>query len=608
MKSLQIILLLATLLPVGMLRAQAPILFQSHMQVKSQDTYGWEVNTTRDSGYVIAGRSTDPADYHLLVRLDKYGRSAGGFASIASKTYGLCAGGDQRPLWVEELPSTDIYTATRNGSSGSCNPSGGSFGVFKTDIFDPTQIKFGRAVYKDAIDAVDAAPFYYHPDEDQHVWVGTTTLMGDFEDPYNNPNGGNNDPFGNDPFGDGTTNDDNFMPPSTLPADFIATMAMDTNGVLDSFHFYGGDPSYFSPAGQSSEDTSVYMPMPEIPETYTGQAIAGNRFKEVCVAGITTEGNGSSNIVVTKINPDQTIGWRRLIETPGLTKVKQVIALKSNHFAMVGSTQDPMTGLERIFVMVIHRGTGLAGMDMLLASGQGWGIVETHDGDLVVTGRTGARGNVDVYMARIGYPAMSGSPFVWEYSYGGDLEEYARAIAEDPFDHSLIAVGDFIDIEGDYHLYVLKVDSMGDACNKHALSTQTTPFIQHQDTSKIGWYKVEYTVQQPDSPLDAGASNNRFCYTGPMGFKKAPIASENEKNLSVYPNPVRETLHLDWQDMPAEAISYRLHDVQGRVLRQGAATAATGKAQLDLADVPAGMYMLRFVAGTESYTRKIVVR
>lgn len=80
------------------------------------------------------------------------------------------------------------------------------------------------------------------------------------------------------------------------------------------------------------------------------------------------------------------------------------------------------------------------------------------------------------------------------------------------------------------------------------------------------------------------AQKGVFYHTTPTG-----ISSPEENQLEVFPNPVHGTLHLDFPSSDPKTI--QVLNMQGQILKEESATANT---TIDVARLPAGMYMIRW--------------
>jgi hypothetical protein len=82
--------------------------------------------------------------------------------------------------------------------------------------------------------------------------------------------------------------------------------------------------------------------------------------------------------------------------------------------------------------------------------------------------------------------------------------------------------------------------------------------------------------------------------------------------LGTFPNPARTRATVRFavpKDLPTDAVTMRLYDVLGRQVRTvvGDTDAGRHERQLDLSNLPSGVYFLRLQAGTTVKTRRLTV-
>ena len=77
---------------------------------------------------------------------------------------------------------------------------------------------------------------------------------------------------------------------------------------------------------------------------------------------------------------------------------------------------------------------------------------------------------------------------------------------------------------------------------------------------------------------------------------------EVNSTISVYQNPFNETLNILW-DNAVEA-TFIMTDMNGKSIRNGAL--AEGLNQINTAELPAGMYVVRILSGVQTYVVRLV--
>jgi subtilisin-like proprotein convertase family protein len=78
-------------------------------------------------------------------------------------------------------------------------------------------------------------------------------------------------------------------------------------------------------------------------------------------------------------------------------------------------------------------------------------------------------------------------------------------------------------------------------------------------------------------------------------------------SLSIYPNPTREQLTIDWQSQQAQAVEARLFDLNGQLV-QTLTLQPNGFNQMDVQQLPNGIYILSVQEANERYLERVVVQ
>lgn len=76
--------------------------------------------------------------------------------------------------------------------------------------------------------------------------------------------------------------------------------------------------------------------------------------------------------------------------------------------------------------------------------------------------------------------------------------------------------------------------------------------------------------------------------------------SENgsaEKNISLYPNPVKDVLFVDFNQEKMSNSSYQLYDAQGKLIKKG--NFKQKKNELDMSSLPVSFYIIRIFNDSE---------
>jgi hypothetical protein len=107
-------------------------------------------------------------------------------------------------------------------------------------------------------------------------------------------------------------------------------------------------------------------------------------------------------------------------------------------------------------------------------------------------------------------------------------------------------------------------------------------------------------------------------YTNPIGFKNTHINTstkiyQNNKTLydiHIFPNPVTDILNISYYIPTSKEIKIDLYDATGRMikamLQNNKKNIGSYQEQIDIHDLPSGLYLLNFIMGNENYTIKFL--
>jgi hypothetical protein len=104
---------------------------------------------------------------------------------------------------------------------------------------------------------------------------------------------------------------------------------------------------------------------------------------------------------------------------------------------------------------------------------------------------------------------------------------------------------------------------------------------------------VSYSVGQID--YSAKGANNEITEGVQQPYEIISLAvSENgnaEKNISLYPNPVKDVLFVDFNQEKFSNSTYQLYDAQGKLIKNG--NFSQKKNELNFSMLPASVYIIR---------------
>lgn len=81
----------------------------------------------------------------------------------------------------------------------------------------------------------------------------------------------------------------------------------------------------------------------------------------------------------------------------------------------------------------------------------------------------------------------------------------------------------------------------------------------------------------------------------------------NDENIKVFPNPAQNDLHIALNDINEATYTYRILDINGRLMAQGRVQNQDGYGFIELTTLPNGVYVLQVDSEVKSQRTKLVV-
>ncbi len=102
---------------------------------------------------------------------------------------------------------------------------------------------------------------------------------------------------------------------------------------------------------------------------------------------------------------------------------------------------------------------------------------------------------------------------------------------------------------------------------------------------------------------------NDYLYIDNLAFTGSVAAiSEvfSDKIISLYPNPASETLVIDLSALDHKNVSFKVFDIQGKVVMEIQNANVASKIQLNVANLPKGNYVLNVISKDRTFFRKFI--
>jgi hypothetical protein len=277
-------------------------------------------------------------------------------------------------------------------------------------------------------------------------------------------------------------------------------------------------------------------------------------------------GSGGADLYLVRVDARGDTMWTRTYGGPDDDEGLSVAQTADGGFVVAGRTDSFGGGLTNVYLVK----TDAAGEEVWFRTFGGrdveWGtsVRETSGGGYIVSGRTESfgAGGVDVYLVR----ADSTGELLWSRTYGGLENDWGFSVSE-CCDTGYIVAGWTLSFgAGGFDLYGIKTNSEGQLVLVTAGSNQLAP--------------------------------ERGCAI-----------------LAVSPNPFRGSAAIAYALPEAEAVSLRIYDIRGALVRRLVEeTVAAGQHEADWdgrdsrgREVSSGVYFCRLAAGDGADTRRVVL-
>ncbi|MEL6592826.1 MAG: T9SS type A sorting domain-containing protein, partial [Bacteroidota bacterium] len=89
--------------------------------------------------------------------------------------------------------------------------------------------------------------------------------------------------------------------------------------------------------------------------------------------------------------------------------------------------------------------------------------------------------------------------------------------------------------------------------------------------------------------------------------ERVEVGPALQAGYMVFPNPTQDRLHLQWAEAKAETLTLEVFSRDGRRLLRQIVAAGTTQTQIDLSQLPQGLYMLRINDETTSESIDIML-
>lgn len=149
--------------------------------------------------------------------------------------------------------------------------------------------------------------------------------------------------------------------------------------------------------------------------------------------------------------------------------------------------------------------------------------------------------------------------------------------------------------------YKLKISDDLDNFNANIVYSATTAATSFTLSTNLTADKTYYWLVESKNDCGSSTSATRSFYTGLVNG----LQDLDGNAFSAQPNPANETLHLRFEQPLASALAVELSSLAGQVVQRAGIQAGEKSLDLNLAQVPAGLYLLRLAGEHQTLVQKI---
>ena len=144
---------------------------------------------------------------------------------------------------------------------------------------------------------------------------------------------------------------------------------------------------------------------------------------------------------------------------------------------------------------------------------------------------------------------------------------------------------------------------LGTAPWTYALSDNTTASVNTTPVSIT--VNPELTTTYTLKSVSNACGNGTVSGSAKVSIIVTGAEEEEEKNLKIFPNPVQNRLTVELNAVRNQSLNWELADANGKTVREGHLR-RSNHFEIDLNNLPAGVYLLKMLSNGQQITRKVV--
>ena len=289
--------------------------------------------------------------------------------------------------------------------------------------------------------------------------------------------------------------------------------------------------------------------------------------------------------------------WTKTYGSSGIDWGNSVKQTRDSGYVVVGTSSFDSTVLSDVYLIKTNSVGDTLWTKTYGGAGYDYGqyVQQTTDGGYIIAGYTNTCDTCNNNVCLIKTDAVGN--LIWSNINGGNGDDEGNYVVQTT--SGGFAAGGFTNSfgSGDYDFYLIKSDADGNSCNQlNSTYLMKTPKTK-QTVQTMQLYTTNTSTHYVATKVDSGITSTTICY-------QAGIKSFNESlpSIRIFPNP--NNGHFTLQIISTEdPVVVSIQNNLGETVYTG----LTKTKEIDLQNLPSGLYFIKAQFSDKTYSEKIIL-